>query len=402
MYDVLVIGGGPAGSYVASQLASRKHKVLVFEQHTTIGKATCCTGIVGKECLDTFPIGREAILTGAGSATFFAPSGKSYRLEKETPQAYIMNRHLFDSAMAGSAQEAGSEYLLGSRVTDITPNTDSVLLEAETGGNKQVFQGKTAVIASGFGSKLLRPLGLGEIKDFVMGAQAEVQTIDINEVQVYTGNNVAPGFFAWLVPTSPGKALAGLLSRYKTGSYLKNFLSTLNDQGKIISPQVDIKYGGIPLKPLPKTYLERVIVVGDAAGQVKPTTGGGIYYGLLSARAAADTINEALGNNDFSAGALKPYEKRWKKILSTELKVDYYARRMFQKLDDRQLDYLFDRVWSGGIHEKLLGSSQFSFDWHSRLIWKGTRQLGFRGTIPLIGRLVISRLSPASPQRRDS
>lgn len=399
MYDVLIVGSGPAGSYIAGKLAAQGHSVLVFEQHKEIGKATSCTGIVGKECLDAFPVVREAILKEARSATFFTPSGKFLRLEKETTQAYIMDRHAFDFAMAKVAQKEGAEYLLDTRVKDIIGETDFVRLEAESKGRKENFQGKMAVIASGFGSKLTQSLGLGKSGDFVMGAQAEVEAGELDEVEVYFGNDIAPGFFAWLVPTSPGKALVGLFSRHKTGSYLRNFLVQCAERGKIGSPEVEIKYGGIPLKPLPRTYRERVLVVGDAAGQVKPTTGGGIYYGLLSAQIAADSLHEALSNGDFGASTFKCYEKKWRRRLSRELKVDYYARWLFERLSDRQIEHLLHSIWSRGIHERLLKSDGFSFDWHSRLFFKGLRYLGLRGIISLLWYLFSARLS-GSPSRQ--
>ena len=401
MYDVLIVGAGPAGNHIAGELAARGYKALVLEQHKTIGKTTCCTGIVGKECLDAFPVGREAILREARSAIFFTPSGQSLRVEKETTQAYILDRHAFDSAMARAAQKKGAEYLLDTRIGAIHRKADSVLLEVEGKGAGEDFQGKAVVVSSGFGSKLPQSLGLGKSGDFVMGAQAEVEAAGLDEVEVFFGNRIAPGFFAWLVPTTPGRALAGLLSRHNTGSYMQNLLDELYKQGKIASPEAEIKYGGIPLKPLPGTYGERLLVVGDAAGQVKPTTGGGIYYGLLAAQMAADTLYEAFSSNDFSAGAFGIYEKKWKKKLSRELKVGYYARRLFERMDDRQIEHLFNVILSKGIHERMLKSEGFSFDWHGRLFLRGLRYLGLRGALSLLCCMLPGRLFGSSSGQKS-
>jgi len=392
LYDALIVGAGPAGSYIAGELASQGHKVLVFEQQKKIGKATCCTGIVGKENFDAFPIGKEAILREARSAWFFTPSGESFRLEKETTQAYIIDRPTFDTAMARGAQERGAEFLLVTQVKDIALEKDFVSLQVISNGQKASFQGKAAVIASGFGSSLTQSLGLGKSGDFVMGAQAEVETNNIDEVDVYFGNQIAPGFFAWLVPTFPGKALAGLLSRRNTGKYLGNFLTNLYQQGKITTAEAEIKYGGIPLKPLTKTSRERVLVVGDAAGQVKPTTGGGIYFSLLSAQIAANTLHQALCDNNFTAGAFDKYDKGWRKMLSRELRIDYGARRIFERLDDRQIEQVFHTITERHILESLLDSTDFSFDWHSPLILRGARRLGVRWSLLLIWQLFWERL----------
>lgn len=361
-----------------------------------MGEAACCTGILGKECLDAFPFGKEAILREARSARFFAPSGESLRVQKETPQAYIVDRSVFDSVIARRAQTQGADYLLDSQVRSIAIVRDLARLEVENGGQKANFEGKTVVIASGFGSQLPQSLGLGKSNDFVMGAQAEVEAKGIDEVEVYFGNHIAPGFFAWLVPTSQGRALAGLLSRRNTGSYLESFLVNLANQGRIASPEAKISYGAIPLKPLPKSSRERVMVVGDAAGQVKPTTGGGIYYSLLCARIAADTLHQALGSNDFSARVFGSYEKKWRRVLSKELRIDYWAQRLFERLNDRQIEQLFRIIRSKHISESLLNSTDFSFDWHSRLILKGVRRLGLGGVISLMWLLLSARLFGSS------
>jgi flavin-dependent dehydrogenase len=227
-----------------------------------------------------------------------------------------------------------------------------------------------------------------------------VEAKGIDEVEVYFGNRIAPGFFAWLVPTSQGRALAGLLSRQQAGSYLKSFLANLANQGRIASPEAKISYGAIPLKPLPKTSRERVLVVGDAAGQVKPTTGGGIYYGLLCAQIAADTMHQALGSNDFSAKVFGSYEKKWRRVLSKELRIDYWVRWLFERLNDRQIERLFHIIQSKRIPDSLLNSKDFSFDWHSRLILKGLRHLGPGGAVSLMWLLTLARLF-GSPSLRN-
>ena len=132
--------------------------------------------------------------------------------------------------------------------------------------------------------------------------------------------------------------------------------------------------------------------MGDAAGQVKPTTGGGIYYGLLSAQIAADTLHEALSSNDFSDMEFAKYEKRWKRKLSKELRTDYFARRLFEKLSDKSIERAFHIIESNGIHESLLKSDAFSFDWHGEMIKRGLKHLGLGGTISLIRPLISARL----------
>lgn len=384
MYDIIVVGAGPVGSHVARRLALLGHSVVVLEQHDRIGKLACCTGIVGRECLETFPAARDAVLGESKSARFFPPSGAPFSLEKGEAQAYILDRPAFDDTMARRAADGGAEYRLSSRVTDIAAAEDCVRVAFQTGKRAADLEGRAVVIASGFGSKLPRRLGFGRCTDFVMGAQAEVNALALDQVEVHFGDQVAPGFFAWLVPTASGKALAGLLSRNHTGSRLRRFLGCLAAQGRIDSSQARIVYGGIPLKPLPRTSAARTIVVGDAAGQVKPTTGGGIYYGLLSAEIAADVLHWGISSDDLSAGFLREYDRRWRRLLSRELRIGRWSRWLFERLNDRQIDRLFEMVQGQRFRDTLLNSPGFSFDWHSRLVLRGLGRLGPWTVLPML------------------
>jgi len=156
-------------------------------------------------------------------------------------------------------------------------------------------------------------------------------------------------------------------------------MTALLAQGKIVSSEAKLSYGGIPLKPLARTCSERLVVVGDAAGQVKPTSGGGIYYGLLCADIAVNTLHQALEGDDLSAKSLAKYERGWRRRLGQELKIGYWARRLFERLGDRQIDRMFDIVKANGIDEALLKAKDLSFDWHSKAILR------------LIGHTVVSK-----------
>jgi flavin-dependent dehydrogenase len=190
----------------------------------------------------------------------------------------------------------------------------------------------------------------------------------VEEVEVYFGREVAPGFFGWLVPTSPGKALVGLLSRRSPEIYLHKLLSSLEAQGKIASAETKPSYRGILLKPLAKTCGDRLLVVGGAAGQVKPTTGGGIYYGLLCADIAVDTLHQALGRGDLSGKNLAGYERGWRRRLGRELRTGYWARKLYERMSDAQVDRAFDIIESSGIGDALLKEKDVSFDWHGEVI----------------------------------
>jgi len=376
---VVVVGGGPAGSRVAYRLAESGRRVVVLEDKPRLGTKISCTGIVSQECVDAFAISGVVILRKVNSARLFSPAGRLLRLWREETQACILDRAALDMAMAAQAQECGAEYALDCRASDITISGDSVTIAARKADKDLKITARAVVIASGFVSGLCEKLGLGRFADFAAGAQADVATAGMDEVEVYFGRKIAPGFFGWLVPTAPGRARVGLLSRRTPGLYLSKLLASLRAQGKLASSEAEPSYGGIPLKPLPRTYGERLLVVGDAAGQVKPTTGGGIYYGLLCADMAADTMHQALQDGDLSAGRLSGYERLWRRKLGKELRTGYWARRLFERLSDRQIDRIFEVVKANGIDEALLQARELSFDWHSRAV------------LSLVGYQVVSR-----------
>lgn len=380
MYDVIIVGGGPVGSHVACQLAGRGCKVAVLERKGRSEEPVCCTGIVGQECVKSFAIEDDVILRTINSARLFSPSGNQLRLFREETQACILDRTAFDATMAERARNKGAEYIPETLVRDMVVDEEKVMVMASHNGENLSFQARAAVITAGFGSSLTKRMGMGSFGDFVTGVQTEVKTNGVEEVEVYFGEEVAPGFFGWLVPTSPQTARVGLLSRRKPKLYLKKLLASLLAQGKIVATEAGMTCGGIPLKPLGKTYSQRLLAVGDAAGQVKPTTGGGIYYGLLCAEIAANTLHRALECDDLSAKGLVGYERGWKRIIGQEMKIGYWARKLFERLGDRRLEQIFDVIKSHKIDEELLKTRNLSFDWHSKTI------------MMLLGRAVVARV----------
>jgi flavin-dependent dehydrogenase len=216
--------------------------------------------------------------------------------------------------------------------------------------------------------RLSRKLGLGEINGFLAGAQTEVETEDIAEVEVYFDQRVAPGCFAWLVPVATNRALIGLLSTSQAKLHLEKFLLSPSCRDRIVNRGVKIRQKAIPLGTLPRTYGDRVLVIGDAAGQVKPTTGGGIYFGHIGTKIAIKVLNEALSEDNLAANRLSRYQKEWKAKLGKEIRFGYWARQAFTRLSNNHIDYLFHLADKRGVPEAIATSKNFSFDWHSRLL----------------------------------
>jgi len=373
-YDVIVVGAGPAGSYVAYELASLGHDVAVFEEKSASGLNACCTGIISTECFHSLGLGTDVMLTELNSAKFFSPSGRCLKLQTEKIQAYVVDRPLLDETLVSKAQSKGAQYFCSSHVSDVISVEDSMQVEILCSGTREIFSGRVVVLANGFRPRLPQKLGMGKIRNFLVGAQAEVEAADVNEFEVYFGQRIAPGAFAWVVPTSTNKVYVGLLATSQARLYLQELLNSLFRQGRITSRESEIRQKAVPVGTLARSYGDRVLAIGDAAGQVKPTTGGGIYFGHVAARIAAQVLDEALTRDNLTAGQLSRYQKLWKEKMGKELSRGYWARWAYAKLSDRQIDGIFNMFDSDGVAEALLNSDNFSFDWHSKLILMVLRQ----------------------------
>jgi len=388
LYDVAIVGAGAVGSYVAYGLAHLGHRVAVFEAKEAVGSNVCCTGIVSRECYNLFHPGKDTVMREASSARFFVPSGRCLTLAKDTVQAYIIDRAAFDRAQAQKAQEAGADYFVQSKVMDVVPERKWCQVSVSRRGRRQRFQARAVVLACGFGSTLPEKLGMGKISVFLFGAQTEVRT-ELNEVEVYFDQKLAPGGFAWLVPTSIGKGLAGVISKQRASLLLKGVLSKLAAHCPSAGDGLEVRQKAIPFGVLPRTYGERVLVVGEAAGQVKPTTAGGIYFGLLCAELATNTLHRALLADDLSSKRLSHYQKEWQAEIAADLRLGYLARKLYNNLSNKQIERIFDLMTSNGIPEELLQWEEFSFDRHDRLIYRVLRQQALLAAV-LTPRLLFS------------
>ncbi len=379
MEDVIIVGAGPAGNNAALLLTQNGYKVTVIDFRYDIGNKPC-TGIVGKECASKFPIPPDHIYREAQTATFIAPNGSELHIDTGTPQAYIIDRAKYVASFAQNAQYAGASYKLGERVRKVSVEGDTVQVTTDS----QTYTSKSVILASGFGSPVVRNIGLGGVSDYVSGIQIQVKVGNLENLRVYLGEQNAPGFFSWAVPTRPEEALVGLMTRKHSKEHLQSFLESLQNQNIVKNVIGQPVTWGIPLRPLKQTYSERILVIGDAAGQVKPTTGGGIYYALMASSIAAKVLSAALRNDDLSAKSLSPYERQWKQLLSAELESGYSARRLYEYLNDRQINSIMKHAKTKRFTDQIIYSEDLAFDWHSNLIMKMINYPGIHNVLRLI------------------
>ncbi len=397
MYDVLIVGAGPAGNVAALELAKRGFRVGALDYRERIGDKLC-TGIIGVECAREFPPSPSIVYREASSAVIHSPAGRSYAVGKQHPQAVVLDREAYVNEIATRAQAQGAEYHIGWRAVGVVPISGGARVLARRGSVESRFDARLLMVASGFRSPLARAAGFDGYasQKYVVGQQAVVETNGVDEVEVFIGGEEAPDSIGWLVPTSDTRALLGFISRRAPIGHLDSMRDRLLNEGKLVGRQFDFQRWGIPLEPLSRTYAERALALGDAAGFTKPTTGGGIYYAMLSGRIAALTAAESLESGDFSARALQPYERRWKREFGSEMRVGYCARLVFEAMSDAQKEDVMETFLSPDVQREVVANPEFSFDRHGGAILRtvGHRRIarivaGFGPVVaPLFARLV--------------
>jgi geranylgeranyl reductase family protein len=364
--DILVVGGGPSGLHAAILLARSGFGVRVLERKREIGADIICTGIVGKEVFSEFGLRTDPVLREMQDVRLVSSAGSEILYRHPEPFACVVDRSAFDLSLADEARAAGAGITLGVAANRFDWTADGVRVEAVgPGGEPRRFEARMAILATGIDSRLNTQAGLDVAKDHLYGAQAEIRTDD-KTVAIYVGKSLAPGAFAWAVPASGGLTRIGLITSRQPRTWLvgliRRFYPELNSGFR---PE-DIRVKAIAQGLVQRTAGDRVLSLGEAAGQVKTTTGGGIYFGLLSSRIAAQVIAGAAKEGSFDARRLGEYDEAWHSALKKEILVGHFARRIFARFTDNQIERLFELARTDGLIP--LMQNEGRFDWQSGLI----------------------------------
>jgi digeranylgeranylglycerophospholipid reductase len=348
--DIIVVGCGVAGATAAETAASIGSRVLVLEEHDRVGIPSHCSGHVGingmKRLGVTVP--SHVMKNQIRGAIFHSPSGQVLHLERQTPVTWVLDRRALDEHLANRAQKAGAQINFNTRaISALATDDKGFRVQVSAGAKPHTFTCQLIVDCEGASPTLMRFQHTGERRKsmWVNSAQVQVDHVeDLNEdfVEVYLGSAYAPGFFAWLIPWRDGSAKVGLATREGNPRLL---LERLMKRHPVASRKLrnaqrgDVSYHPIPLGgPIPKTYAPGMLIVGDSAHQVKPTTGGGIVYSLICGRIAGKIAHDASKAGDTSESFLKEYERRWKREIGNDLSAMRRIRRMLFRLPDRRLE----------------------------------------------------------------
>ena len=369
-HDIVIIGAGPAGSTTARLLASRGFDVAVLEEHAVIGEPVDCTGVLGTDAFIKFELPRHLILGTIQTITVNSPAGVQVTHTSEQPLAHVIDRAELDRTLARQAETAGATVYLNAQAVDVVRDSSAVVITCRRpDGELRRLYCKLLILAGGPRFIFQERLGLGTCPLLWRSAHAELPGNSLANPQVFLGRDVAPGAFGWAVPLRrAGRPFVrlGVNSHSNASEYLQKlcadrFPYLLPTDGRLLA-----RTWMLPIVALPRTAADRVLAVGDAAGQVKPTSGGGILFGMLSAQAAAETAAKALSTGSVRRESLSEYETRWRGRIGLDLRIGTLFRRLFSRMADADVDELLRSLSTEQMRRSLRGV--ISFDWHREII----------------------------------
>jgi digeranylgeranylglycerophospholipid reductase len=326
MFDVVVVGAGPCGSSAARRCAEYGLKTLLIEEHGTIGQPVQCAGLLSLAAFSECEVSDVSILHEVRGARVDSGKGSEVAFDAGERKAVVVDRGILDHEMAKRAAHAGAELLLKTYVRGID---GSDLITTGING-KQRIPFRILIAADGPRSRIARSLNMKPSPVYLSGIQAEIpHEMDGRYVELYP--NASPDFFGWIIPAGEGRARIGLCGTKNVRERFAAFTSRYQ------SGCCHLVTGTLPIGVRPRTAAHRTLFVGDAGGFVKPTSGGGIYTGLRSAKHAATTALYCIEANDFSNRALLRYERLWKEDIGRELAIGYRLFRFRQQLTASQI-----------------------------------------------------------------
>ncbi|MCC7571836.1 MAG: NAD(P)/FAD-dependent oxidoreductase [Candidatus Methanofastidiosum sp.] len=335
--DITVIGAGPAGLLVSQYLNKAGYKVKIIEEHKTIGKPISCSGLIGKDFFDHFKEFdfKDSIKNRIDGAKIFL-GNESFELKRKGV-SFVVDRAIFDQSLSKRL-----EVSLNEKFQSFNRNNGTITIKT----NKSKFNTDLLIGADGPSSKVRSQefqFNIKHYKGYQIRTRAELDLENLVEVHVQRP------FFTWIIPEGEGIFRIGTVSDNPKES-LTRFLKEIG----IKQDPIEVQAGVIPVGK-GDIYKDRVFLLGDAACQVKPLSGGGVYYGALAAEALANSI---ISDRYFD------YPLQCKNLLGKEISRGLLLRKMYESLNDKELNSIFDFLKS----KKQILNETGSFDEHSKTI----------------------------------
>ncbi|MFP4591026.1 MAG: geranylgeranyl reductase family protein [Halobacteriales archaeon] len=321
MYDVVIVGAGPPGSRLAYRLAEAGRDVVVLERGEP-GPPLACSGHVSTDIWGYLPAGArsELLQNEVRGARFHVggPGSRGYPFYKDEPVSNVVDRVGLDRALAARAEAAGAEVRTGHAVTDVTVDVGGVTVEVGTPDGPVEVRGAILAGCDGPASRVRRAVGLPEPDETlhgVLGFSEEDDHGDFVDVHLTVDR-----FFAWRIPRGDAGVEYGLAAPPGSDDLGGRLDELASGYGVDLVRRCS---GMIPIGPPERVTADRVLLVGDAAAQTKPFTGGGILYGMRAADHAAATIDPA------DPDTLADYEGAWRRDLARDIRLGSWIRRAY-------------------------------------------------------------------------
>jgi len=367
-YDVVVVGAGPAGCLAAKYAAKNGANTLIIEEHASIGSPVQCAGLLSTNAIRECEVVPDSGFHPIKGAFVHAPDRRRIRISGGEIKAYVVDRRIFDRKLAENAIRSGADILMRTRAAGIDIGKGAHghgrrrVLHVAIEGEPAVIEADVVIGADGVQSQIARWAGLDTPGTVLSGAQ--VSTVydfeDPGFVEIFPGS-CAPGFFAWAIPyhgsariglavrpgSGPGSVAMGgkgAWSRVENGSawaHLKRLIAEHPVVSAKCGPGIaGIVLGGIPISVPQQTAADGLLIVGDAAGQVKPTSGGGVYPGAVCAKIAGKIAADAVLEGDTSVRRLSEYDKLWRARIGRELAFGRRINDWMARLSDSEINRL--------------------------------------------------------------
>ena len=334
-YDALVIGGGPAGSKVAGIIAESGHSVLMVEEHREIGRPIQCSGLVSAEVLRLSGTGKKSVLKALKEASIILGDSRLH-IESEKEMVYVIDRSVFDREMARDAIRKGADIWTGTRARSFSREGRKITAVLNSGGETNRVSASVLIGADGAYSAVARDFGLSRPAEMLGAFQAHIAD-EAEDVRIWPERSAS--FFSWQIPLPQG-SLIGAASDGK-----KRAIDILRRRFPGFEKKTVSLYGGaIPIGYANETVADNVIIVGDAASQVKPLSGGGLYPGLYSAGIAGNIASKALDTRNLMAGYLRQYQRSWQSGVGREIKNGLYIRKIYRTMDEKEIKRAIDAL----------------------------------------------------------
>ncbi|MFX4262542.1 geranylgeranyl reductase family protein [Pelotomaculum propionicicum] len=341
-YDVLIAGGGPAGCRAAGLIAGSGYKVMVAEEHRDIGEPLQCAGLVSPRTLKTAGISRDIVLNEVHGAFIHSPGGEKLAFRGKKSYALVIDRAAFDRGLAEKARGSGAEIITGVRldVRGCGPEKVHVVLKSR---KKEISAAARLLIgADGANSQAARFIGASRSSEVIRmyAVEVEMKCHDKDMVHIFLGRNTAPGWFGWVIPVGSGHARAGIGVSGSDSHPACYFKKMVDSYPGIFNGMKVVRHtgGAVPIGIPPRIYGDKIMLVGDAACQTKPISGGGLFLGLLGAELCSQVASKALSRESFSMEDLSEYQRLWEKKMGKEIKNALWHRNIFLSMTDHEMD----------------------------------------------------------------